>query len=371
MRPTDIRVSFVPLNDLGRGLTADRSRLLEAVTRVIDSGWSILRDEVAGFEQEFAEYVGAKGGVGVANGTDALELSLRAVGVCAGDEVITVANAGGYSTVAIVAIGAVPVFVDVDRITLNIDPLRVVEAMSSRTKAVVVTHLYGHAARVGQIVRSLEGSGVAVVEDCAQAHGARDEGVRVGAIGNVGAFSMYPTKNLGAVGDAGLIVSRDESTLDRARTLRTYGWDEKYHMAVAGGRNSRLDEMQAAILRARFPLLEQHNARRRGIAQHYRNAARSIDFVGHLDDAHAAHLCVFRHPDRDRVRGYLGSLGIGTDVHYPIADHRQPALAAVPFRVAGKLIETDAACAQVLSVPNFPELTDDEVERVASALARS
>jgi dTDP-3-amino-2,3,6-trideoxy-4-keto-D-glucose/dTDP-3-amino-3,4,6-trideoxy-alpha-D-glucose/dTDP-2,6-dideoxy-D-kanosamine transaminase len=371
MRPTDIPVSFVPLNDLRRGLAADRSRLIDAVTRVIDSGWSVLRDEVAGFEREFAEYVGAEGAVGVANGTDALELSLRAVGVCAGDEVITVANAGGYSTVAIVAIGAVPVFVDVDRVTLNIDPFRVTEAMGSRTKAVVVTHLYGHAARVGQIVRSLDGSGVAVVEDCAQAHGARDEGVRVGAIGNVGAFSMYPTKNLGAVGDAGLIVSRDEAILNRARTLRTYGWGEKYHMDVAGGRNSRLDEMQAAILRARFPMLEQHNATRRGIAQHYRDAARSIDFVGHLDDAHSAHLCVFRHPDRDGVRNFLGSLGIGTDVHYPIADHHQLALAAVPFRIAGELPETEAACAEVLSVPNFPELSDNEVQRVAAALGCS
>jgi dTDP-3-amino-2,3,6-trideoxy-4-keto-D-glucose/dTDP-3-amino-3,4,6-trideoxy-alpha-D-glucose/dTDP-2,6-dideoxy-D-kanosamine transaminase len=360
----------IPLNDLRRGLIADRAILLEAVTRVIDSGWSILRDEVAAFEVAFAEYVGAAGAVGVANGTDALELSLRAVGVGAGDEVITVANAGGYSSVAILALGAVPVFVDVDRQTLNIDPTLIGAALGPRTKAVVVTHLYGLAAPVSAIVRSLDGTGVAVVEDCAQAHGTLDEGRRVGAIGDVGAFSMYPTKNLGAVGDAGLIVSRRVDVVERARKLRTYGWGDKYRMDLPGGRNSRLDEMQAAILRARFPMLETHNKRRREIAQHYRSAAPSLDWVGMMDDAHTGHLCAFRHIDRDHARSILGSLGVGSDVHYPIPDHKQPALKSLAFRVVGDLARTDAACDEVLSVPNFPELTDAEVADVAIALAK-
>jgi dTDP-3-amino-2,3,6-trideoxy-4-keto-D-glucose/dTDP-3-amino-3,4,6-trideoxy-alpha-D-glucose/dTDP-2,6-dideoxy-D-kanosamine transaminase len=359
----------IPLNDLRRGLIADRAILLEAVTRVIDSGWSILRDEVARFEAEFADYVGATGAVGVANGTDALELALRAVGVGAGDEVVTVANAGGYSSVAILALGAVPVFVDVDRHTLNIDPTLIAAAIGPRTKAVVVTHLYGQAAPVGAIVRSLDGTGVAVVEDCAQAHGTLDEGRRVGVIGDVAAFSMYPTKNLGAVGDAGLIVSRRADVVERARMLRTYGWGEKYRMDLPGGRNSRLDEMQAAILRARFPLLEAHNKRRREIAQHYRAAAPSLDWVGTMDNAHVGHLCVLRHVERDHAKSALASFGVGSDVHYPIPDHRQPALKSLAFRVVGDLARTDAACDEVLSVPNFPELTDAEVELVGSALA--
>jgi dTDP-3-amino-2,3,6-trideoxy-4-keto-D-glucose/dTDP-3-amino-3,4,6-trideoxy-alpha-D-glucose/dTDP-2,6-dideoxy-D-kanosamine transaminase len=363
------QVPMIPLNDLRRGLLADREMLLEAVTRVIDSGWSILRDEVAAFESEFASYVGAAGAVGVANGTDALELSLRAVGVRAGDEVITVANAGGYSSVAILAIGAVPVFVDVDAHTLNIDPTLVEAPIGPRTRAVIVTHLYGHAAPVGQIVRLLAGRGIAVVEDCAQAHGALDEGGPVGAVGDIGAFSMYPTKNLGAVGDAGLIVGGDATVVERARQLRTYGWGAKYRMDIAGGRNSRLDEMQAAILRARFPMLEAHNARRRAIAQHYRSAAPGLNWVGVMDDAHVGHLCVFEHGDRDKAQQMLAERGVGSDVHYPIPDHQQPALASVAHRVVGDLAVTELACAQVLSVPNFPELTDAEVEIVAAALA--
>jgi dTDP-3-amino-2,3,6-trideoxy-4-keto-D-glucose/dTDP-3-amino-3,4,6-trideoxy-alpha-D-glucose/dTDP-2,6-dideoxy-D-kanosamine transaminase len=180
---------------------------------------------------------------------------------------------------------------------------------------------------------------------------------------------MYPTKNLGAVGDAGLIVSRRLDVVERARMLRTYGWGDKYRMDLPGGRNSRLDEMQAAILRVRFPMLEAHNRRRRKIAQHYRAAAPSLDWVGTVDDSHVGHLCVLRHADRDQARSVLASFGVGSDVHYPIPDHRQPAFAQVAHRVVGGLVNTEGACSAVLSVPNFPELTDTEVDLVGSALA--
>jgi dTDP-3-amino-2,3,6-trideoxy-4-keto-D-glucose/dTDP-3-amino-3,4,6-trideoxy-alpha-D-glucose/dTDP-2,6-dideoxy-D-kanosamine transaminase len=370
VRPVTATSLRVPLNDLRRGLAADRALLLEATARVVDSGWTILGDEVATFESTFASYIGAVGSVGVANGTDALEISLRAVGVGPGDEVITVANAGGYSSVAILAIGAVPVFVDVDPFTLNIDPSLVGAAVSERTKAVIVTHLYGCPAPVGRIVGDLASSDIAVVEDCAQAHGALDDGRRVGGIGHVAAFSMYPTKNLGAVGDAGLIVSRDASVVERARQLRTYGWGAKYRMDLPGGRNSRLDEIQAAILSARFPMLDAHNKRRREVALAYRSAAPHLRWVGAMDESHVGHLCVFRHASRDGIRRVLDDAGVSTDIHYPIADYDQPAVAGVSHRLIGEHAHTSAACQDVLTVPNFPELTDAEVEHVAAALAK-
>jgi dTDP-3-amino-2,3,6-trideoxy-4-keto-D-glucose/dTDP-3-amino-3,4,6-trideoxy-alpha-D-glucose/dTDP-2,6-dideoxy-D-kanosamine transaminase len=370
VRPVTATSLRVPLNDLRRGLAADRALLLEATARVIDSGWTILGDEVATFESTFASYIGAVGAVGVANGTDALEIALRAVGVGPGDEVVTVANAGGYSSVAILAIGAVPVFVDVDTFTLNIDPALVGVALTDRTRAVIVTHLYGGAAPVSRIVRDLASHDIAVVEDCAQAHGALDEGRRVGGIGDVAAFSMYPTKNLGAVGDAGLVVGRDASVVERARQLRTYGWGAKYRMDLPGGRNSRLDEIQAAMLSARFPMLEAHNARRRAIGLAYRAAAPHLRWVGRMDESHAGHLCVFRCAARDRVRQALDETGVSTDVHYPLPDFVQPAVASVSHRLVGDLVHTSASCHDVLTVPNFAELTDAEVEHVASALAK-
>lgn len=358
----------VPFNDLRRGLLSDRELILEAVTRVVDSGWTILGTEVASFEAEFADWLGVAGAVGVANGTDAIEIALRSVGVEAGDEVITVANAGGYSSVAILAIGAIPVFVDVEPETLCIDPQAALDAVTDRTKAVVVTHLYGQAAQTNLIVQSLRSRSIPVVEDCAQAHGTMLDGHLVGSTGAVAAFSMYPTKNLAALGDAGLVASSDPATLKRSRQLRTYGWEEKYHVTIPGGRNSRLDEVQAAILRSRSSSLAARNARRRAIAAHYRSVAASLDWVGTMNDNHSAHLCVFRHEHRAKVMASLLDDGVRSDVHYPVPDHAQQALAGLG--PTPHLPITEDACRQVLSVPNFPELADSEVEIVAAALAR-
>src|SRR5215468_10062621 len=243
----------VPLNDLRRGNERYAAGLRSRFDQVVTRGRFVLDEEVAAFEAEFAAFCGVAHCVGVGNGTDALELALRSVGVAPGDEVATVANAGMYSTVAIRAIGARPRYVDVDDETLLLSAPRLEAAITPQTRAVVVTHLYGRLAAMGEIGRVARERQVAVVEDCAQAHGARRGDARAGSLGKIGCFSFYPTKNLGALGDGGAITTGDAALAQSVRRLRQYGWEEKYRVEIEGGRNSRLDELQAAMLRVRLP----------------------------------------------------------------------------------------------------------------------
>ncbi len=356
------------INDLYRHNAPIASLLSEAMNRVVASGWFVLGSEVKSFEEEFSSYCGVTGCVTVGNGTDALELGLRALGVGAGDEVVTVANAGGYSSTAILAAGARPVYADIISETMNMDPVSLHAALSPRTKAVIVTHLYGRMADMPPLMRIAEAAGIPVMEDCAQAHGAASNGKRAGAWGTLAAFSFYPTKNLGALGDGGAVVSKDALLTGRLRQLRQYGWSGKYRYDLPGGRNSRLDELQAAVLRCKLPLLDGWNARRREVAarysKHMRHPMVNCPRIGGED--FVAHLYVIRTERREKLRQHLAANKVPVDVHYPIPDHRQAVWTALARPTA--LPETERAAEQVLTLPCFPEMTDDEVDIVCSAI---
>lgn len=359
----------VPLNDTRRQYVALAEEIDAAVQRVFAGGWYILGKEHDAFEREFAAYCQRREAVAVANGTDALEIALRGLGCGSGDEVITVANAGAYTTSACIAVGATPVFVDVERATLTMSSASLAQALSPRTKVVVVTHLYGMLADVEAIQAAIAGRSIRLVEDCAQSHGAMRQGRRAGSFGDLATFSFYPTKNLGAMGDAGALVTDDSALAQTLRKLRQYGWSEKYHAAIAGGRNSRMDEVQAAILRRKLPHLDGWNQRRREIVARYSEAAAAtpMRLVHAPAPDFVAHLCIARHPQRDELRRRLETQGVGTAIHYPIPDHRQPALRNRPWRMVD-LHETEAALTEILTLPCFAELTDDEVDYVCGAI---
>ncbi len=361
---------MIALNDLARHHAPLRAELEAAMARVHARGWYILGPEVEAFEREFAAFVGAAECVAVGNGTDALELALRALGVGAGAAVATVANAGMYATTAIRAAGARPAYVDVDPPTLLMDPAALAAGLAASTRAAVVTHLYGRMADVDRLGRIARERGVALIEDCAQAHGAKSGGRMAGTHGTLGCYSFYPTKNLGALGDAGAIVTGDRDLAAKLRALRTYGWGAKYHCAMEGGMNSRMDELQAAVLRAKLPHLDGWNRRRRSIAAQYGATIRHPGIVLPApaeDEANVSHLYVVRARDRESLRAHLAASGVATDVHYPVPDHRQPGAGDAP---PGGLPVTERACAEVLSLPCYPDLTAAEVDAVAAACNR-
>ncbi len=356
----------IALNDLARHHAPLRAELDAAIARVNDRGYYILGPEVEAFEREFAAYCGAAACVAVGNGTDALELALRALGVGAGDEVATVANAGGYATTAIRAAGATPVYADVDETTLNMDAVSLAERVTPRTRAIVVVHLYGRLANVEAVARLAKERGVPLIEDCAQAHGAARGGRKAGTFGAVGCYSFYPTKNLGAIGDAGALVTNDATLAARIAELRTYGWRGKYRVVAAGGMNSRMDEVQAAVLRVKLPRVDAWNARRREIARRYAatiaNPAIALPPTG--DESDVVHLYVVRAKARDALRVHLAEAGVATDVHYPVPDHRQAGWA---HAASPSLLRTERACDEVLSLPCYPELKEAEIAAVAAA----
>ena len=360
----------IPLNDPKRQYEALKPRLDEAMERVLTSGWYILGPEVEAFEHEFAAFCGTSHCVGVASGTDALEIGLRALGISAGDQVITVANAGMYSTVAIRAIGATPVFAEIDPVTLTMDPAALSSVISPRTCAVIVTHLYGRMAHTPELTTCTRQHGLALIEDCAQAHGAQFDGRRAGSWGDVGCFSFYPTKNLGAMGDGGAVVTSDAQVVQRARQLRQYGWKRKYEAHIPGGRNSRLDELQAAVLRTKLPHLDEWNQARAQVADRYRAGLKqtplqlpAVSGEGEM----VYHLYVVRTAERDRLLTRLREKGIGCDVHYPIPDHLQPACTDLGYGL-GALPEAERAAAEVLTLPCFAELTPAEVDQVITTV---
>lgn len=357
----------VPVNDLSRAIALQRGELDAAVAEVLDSGWVVLGPQVSALEEEIASFVGLEHAASVANGTDALTIALTALGCGAGDRVATVANAGGYSTTAIRGIGAVPVYVDVEPDTALMSPTSLQPALDLGVKAVVVTHLFGAMADVAAIVEQCHSRGVMVLEDCAQSIGAEQSGRKAGSFGDIAAFSFYPTKNLGALGDGGMVGTQDAALDASVRSLRQYGWASKYRIHRSGGRNSRLDEMQAAILRQRLPLLEEANQRRRDIHRRYSAAVGADRIFGSDDQSFVAHLAVLDVADRDRAQADLDAAGIGTDIHYPVPDHLQEVEA--PFEVASTLEVTERLSERILTVPCFPELTDSEVERVCEVLS--
>lgn len=338
-----------------------------AVQRVLNSHWYVLGEAVRSFETAFARYIGVDHCVSVANGTDALELALRASGVVSGDEVITAANAGFYSSTAIRAIGAIPRYVDVDPQTLTLSATALKHALARKPRAVIVTHLYGRMADMGALTRLAHAAGIPLIEDCAQAHGAMSEQRRAGSFGTLGCFSFYPTKNLGAIGDGGAIVTHDASLAERLVQLRQYGWNQKYHVVAPGGRNSRLDELQAAVLHTKLPHLDTWNAQRRSIAQRFNGAFADLpvtcpDAPG---NAYVAHLYVLRCRQRDALRMHLQTRGIATEVHYPVPDHKQHVEAG---RGHEPLPVTERAANECLSLPCFPGLSDHALHHIIAAV---
>ncbi|PTY06622.1 erythromycin biosynthesis sensory transduction protein eryC1 [Opitutaceae bacterium EW11] len=345
---------------------------MDALQRVTDSGWYILGQEVAKFEQEFAAYLRTAHCVSNANGTDAIELALRAVGVGAGDEVLLAANAGMYGTVATFAVAAAPCYCDIGEGTFSLGANAVEEALNPRVKAVILTHLYGAAGEVKQLSEICRNRNIALIEDCAECHGARIDGKALGTWGDIGCFSFYPTKNLGALGDGGACVTSSPELAARLRQLRQYGWQTRYHSLLEGGRNSRLDEMQAAILRVKLGHLETWNARRRRIAEYY-NAAfakTKLQVPRIQDEGYVGHLYVVRTRDRELIRERLRNVGVATDVHFPVPDHRQKSVVS-RLKNEFDLPETEANCATVMTLPCFPELSDSEVEYVANAVVQA
>lgn len=340
----------------------------QAIARVLNSGWVILGPEVKRFEETFAAYVGSSHCVTLANGTEAIELALRALGIQPGDRIATAANAGMYSGTAFAAIGALPYYVDVDLATRNITLEGVVHALESGVRGVVATHLYGRATpQIEAIAAVCAERGVPLLEDCAQAHGARIGGRQVGTFGDAASFSFYPTKNLGALGDGGAVMTSRHDVADKVRSLRQYGWTSKYRVEVPNARNSRLDELQAAILNGFLPMLDDMNRRRSVIARRYAEGITHTSVtppkVG--DEAYVAHLFVVTCEDRDGLREHLRANGIASDVHYPIPDYRQP-VNATDADIA--LPNTDWLARHILTLPCYPELTDDAVDKVIVAI---
>jgi len=358
-----------------------KTEIDEAVRRVLESGWYIGGEEVSAFEREFADYLGVGHALGVGSGTEALHLALRACGVGPGDRVMTVSHTAVATVAAVELAGAEPVFVDVAPEDFTMAPERLAAAVEEnfrtrtsldarRLKAVIPVHLYGHPAALREIVRTAETHGVYVIEDCAQAHGAALSGVKVGAWGHIAAFSFYPTKNLGALGDAGAVATGDPALAERARLLREYGWRERYVSEVPG-MNTRMDPIQAAVLRVKLARLDEANDRRREIARAYDEAFSAAPLKTPVERPgcrHVYHQYVIRCVERDRLREHLRAASVGSLVHYPLPVHLQPAYRGRIAAPEGSLSNTEAVCAEILSLPVHPELSDEQQRQVADSV---
>lgn len=360
----------IPVNDLGRIEATEKQLIKHAISEVIDSGSFILGENVKAFESQLAEFLHTPHALAVATGTDALEISLRALGVSIGHLVATTPNAGGYTLTALQLIGAKPLFVDCDD-SGQMDPesLRVALKMNPRAHSVVLTHLFGLGGYASEIAKICTEFDVFLIEDCAQSLGASRNGKRFGTFGIASTFSFYPTKNLGALGDSGAIATRDPLVADRIRSLRQYGWSERYRMELPHGRNSRMDEFQGAILSLRLPKLDSLNARRREIWGLYSAALSSSQFrlVGRNEESFVAHLAVVAAPqgDRERARSLLETLGISTGIHYPVLDYQQAAFVDTSYTVCPV---SEDLVSRIFTIPLFPEMTEEEISRVVSGL---
>ena len=364
--------SAVPFLDLKPAYAELREAIDDALLRAASSGWYILGQEVRAFEEEFAAYCGAAHCAGVSNGLDALHLVLRAWDIGAGDEVIVPSNTYIATWLAVSMAGAAPVPVEPDPQTYNLDPARIEAAVTPRTKAILPVHLYGQTADMDAIMEIARRRGLKVLEDCAQSHGAAQRGRKAGVLGHAAAWSFYPGKNLGALGDAGAVTTDDARVAARIRTLANYGSRVKYHNDEKGF-NCRLDELQAAVLRAKLPMLDEWNARRTSIAARYLTGIRNPKVaLPHVPEwtRPVWHLFVVRSPERDALQASLAQAGIGTLIHYPLPPFEQPAYAEYRRRAAEWPLAASMA-RQVLSLPMFPHMTDEQVERVIGAVNRA
>ncbi|MGA9347288.1 MAG: DegT/DnrJ/EryC1/StrS family aminotransferase [Anaerolineae bacterium] len=370
----------IPQTDPRANYLAHRAEIDAAISRVLDSGWYILGQEVAAFEQEFAAYIGVRHAIGVASGTDALELGLRACGIGPGDAVFTVSHTAVATVAAIERCGATPILVDIDPTTYTIDPSHLEDALKAvinhpsstvhRPSSIIPVHLYGHPADMPAILDIARRYGLYVIEDCAQSHGAALNRRKTGTWGHIAAFSFYPTKNLGALGDGGMVVTDDADLAEQVRLLRQYGWRQRYVSEIAGT-NSRLDELQAAILRVKLHYLDAENRRRQALADAYQELLSSTSLT--LPQCapmarHVYHQYVVRSERRDSLRVFLQERGISTLIHYPVPIHHQPAYRG-RLRCDGSMVNTEKVAGEILSLPMYPELTSEQVHQVAEAIA--
>ena len=361
-------MEHIPVADPGTLIASRKDAIEAAIREVMDSGCYVLGRQVEAFEAEFAAYLGVSDCIGVASGTDALRLALMAHDVGPGDEVITSTHTSVATVAAIGQTGARAVLVDIDATSRCIDPQRVEAAITPHTRALIAVHIHGQAAAMDALVRACSTHGLMLIEDCAQAVGTRYHGRPVGGLGDAGAFSFYPTKNLPALGDGGALVTSDADLARRVRRLRQYGWDQA-QVSLEPGINSRLDEIQAAVLRVNLRHLERDNAQRRSIAAIYSQAlagSRIDRPITQNDSLHAMHHYVIELDQRDALRGFLARRGIQTALHYPLAIHQQPAYAIAGgdqlFPTATRLYR------RMLTLPLYPTLSDDAVARVCDAL---
>ena len=360
---------MIPFGDLRLQYQAIKVELDEAIQSVLDNGWFILGKNVSAFESEFAAYCGATFAIGVGNGTEALQLALMACGIGPGDEVITVPNSATFTALAISATGARPTFVDIDPHTYNMDPRKLAEAIGPRTKAIMPVHLYGQPADMDPILSVARNHNLFVVEDAAQAHGALYKGRRVGALGDVGCFSFYPSKNLGAFGDGGMVVTNNPAIAEKVRMLRHGGQKTRYDHQFLGI-NSRLDELQAAILRVKLSYLEKWNERRRHLAALYTALLSDSEVEPPIEMPYAKHvyyLYVVRCQDRDALQKHLAGQGVETVVHYPVPIHLQEAYRWLNLS-QGSFPIAEHYARQVFSLPIYPELTDAQVRHIAGCI---
>jgi dTDP-4-amino-4,6-dideoxygalactose transaminase len=368
----------VPFNDLSRSSKALNKAIAQKAAEIAISGTYILGPEVAAFEDELADYLQLNNCIGVASGTDALSLSLLALGVKHDDSILTMANAGCYTTIAARSIGADPVFVDVSPNSLQMTLEGVRQSLAAayksglKPKAIVVTHLFGQLNQETEEIASFaKGEGLSIIEDCAQALGARNLNGMAGSFGDLSTFSFYPTKNLGASGDGGAVAGNSSELSNKVRKLRQYGWSSKYSIDLAGGRNSRLDEIQAAILRIKLPYLDAWNEERRRIFQRYLESASSAvkfysspspEFVGHLAPITVSGVTQLE------LTEYFEDLGIQTSIHFPVPDHKQTL--DLKHRDLVPLPVTERSCESLVTLPIFPEMSDTEISRVSKALSK-
>jgi len=369
----------IPQADPGAGYRAHKAEIDAAVADALDSGWYILGKEVSAFEAEFAAFIAVGHGIGVANGTDALALALRALGIGQGDTVATVSHTAVATVAAVEMAGATPVLIDLEEEFFTMDPQAFEQAVLERPaeapiRAVIPVHLYGQAADMERILAIARRHDIRVIEDCAQAHGATLGGRRLGSLGDVAAYSLYPTKNLGALGDGGIVTTDDATLAASLAALRQYGWRDRYVSDLVGV-NSRLDEVQAALLRIRLRHLDEDNRRRQAIAAIYDEELTGCETLRlparRRGASHVFHQYVVRTTERDELQQHLRAAGIGSNVHYPVPVHLQPAYRERIASGPAGLARSEEAARTVLSLPMFPQLTDAQAREVCDAVRKA
>lgn len=339
-----------------------------AIQRVLDSGWYVLGNEVELFEKEFSKYNNVAHTIGVGSGTEALHIGLRALGIGVGDEVITTSHTAVATASAIHLAGAMPIFVDIEPSHFSIDPNQIEAAISPKTKAIIAVHIYGHPCDMDSIMEIAKKYSLKVIEDCAQAHGAEYKKMRVGSIGDIGCFSFYPTKNLGAIGDGGAIVANDDSLADKLRLLREYGWEKRY-ISSQEGWNSRLDEIQAAVLRVKLKQLDKDNKKRQKLASLYQKNLSQLPIElpnSRKNSSHVYHLFVVKTTSRDRLKKFLYKKEIGSTIQYPCPIHKQDYFTKIVGDIS--LPITEKAAMAILSLPMYPELKIEIIDYISKQI---